>query len=384
MAPRLRPPAVDPAAWASARRILCVRLDQMGDVLMTGPAIRALRDSAPGRHITLLTSQAGAEVAAMMPEVDETIIYRSPWMKSTDAPDPAADRAIMANLEEGRYDAAAIFTVYTQSALPAAYLCHLAGIPRRLAHARENPYHLLTDWIPDPEPQELVRHEVQRQLHLVASVGSVARDERLGIEISAEAEARAAALLRGVAGDRPWAVVHPGAAAASRRYPWEHYAAAAGDLALRHRWQLVFTGTAEEADLVERIRGRIPARTESLAGLADLPTLAAVLRRAPLLIAGNTGPVHVAAAVGTPVVDLYALTNPQHAPWGVPNVVLSHDVPCRNCYASVCPMGHHECLTLVPPRQVVEAALRLHPSGRGNRGTALAPAGAGSPQNTPR
>ncbi|MGA8351985.1 MAG: glycosyltransferase family 9 protein, partial [Isosphaeraceae bacterium] len=73
----------------------------------------------------------------------------------------------------------------------------------------------------------------------------------------------------------------------------------------------------------------------------------------------NTGPVHVAAAVGTPVVDLYALTNPQHTPWGVPNRVLNHDVPCKYCYKSVCPEGHHHCLTLVPPEAVVEAVRAL-------------------------
>ena len=80
---------------------------------------------------------------------------------------------------------------------------------------------------------------------------------------------------------------------------------------------------------------------------------------APLLIANNTGPVHMAAALGTPVVDLYALTNPQHTPWAVPHRVLSHDVPCKYCYKSVCPEGHHNCLRLVTPEAVVQAAREL-------------------------
>jgi ADP-heptose:LPS heptosyltransferase len=63
--------------------------------------------------------------------------------------------------------------------------------------------------------------------------------------------------------------------------------------------------------------------------------------------------------VGTPVVDLYALTNLQHAPWQVPHELLFHDVPCRNCYKSICPLEHHDCLRRVPPAAVVEAALRL-------------------------
>jgi hypothetical protein len=67
----------------------------------------------------------------------------------------------------------------------------------------------------------------------------------------------------------------------------------------------------------------------------------------------------MAAALGTPVVDLYALTNPQHTPWMVPHRVLYHDVPCRNCYKSICPLGHHNCLRLVSPDDVVSAAVSV-------------------------
>jgi ADP-heptose:LPS heptosyltransferase len=78
-----------------------------------------------------------------------------------------------------------------------------------------------------------------------------------------------------------------------------------------------------------------------------------------VLLANNNGPVHIAAAVGTPIVVLYALTNPQHTPWGVPHRVLSHDVPCRNCYKSVCPEGHHDCLRRVTPTEVAAAVREI-------------------------
>ena len=97
----------------------------------------------------------------------------------------------------------------------------------------------------------------------------------------------------------------------------------------------------------------------ALSLLSSLPAFAAVLARASLLVSNNTGAVHVAAAVGTPVVDLYALTNPQHTPWHVPHRVLFHDVPCKYCYKSVCPEGHHNCLRLVEPDRVVDAAAEL-------------------------
>jgi ADP-heptose:LPS heptosyltransferase len=84
-----------------------------------------------------------------------------------------------------------------------------------------------------------------------------------------------------------------------------------------------------------------------------------VLKAAPLLISNNTGPVHIAAAMGTPVVDIYALTNPQHTPWMTPNRVLNFDVPCKYCYKSICPEGHHDCLRKVPPEAVVRAGEEL-------------------------
>jgi ADP-heptose:LPS heptosyltransferase len=130
-------------------------------------------------------------------------------------------------------------------------------------------------------------------------------------------------------------------------------------LAAAHGVRLVFTGAASDVELVERVRVAVGAPTLSLAGGLGLGELAAVLEAAPLLIAGNTGPVHLAAAVDTPVVDLYALTNPQHTPWMVPSAVLYHDVPCRWCYKSVCPEGHHLCLRGVSPAAVVDAALAL-------------------------
>ncbi|RZI40260.1 lipopolysaccharide heptosyltransferase II [Herbaspirillum sp. HC18] len=346
--------------WPQARRILCVRLDYIGDVLMSTPAIRALRQSIPGCEITLLTSSSGAAVARLVPEIDHSIEYDAPWLKSSAPHAAAADMAMIGRLAQLRFDAAVIFTVYSQNPLPSAMLCYLAGIPLRLAHCRENPYRLLTHWIPETEPKEQVRHEVRRQLDLVASVNAHTSDERLSLRISSAATARIIDQLwtAGIDTDRPWIALHPGATAPSRRYPPQHWAEAARMLSERLRCPLVFTGTADEAPLIEDIRRGLTG-TFSFAGKLDLEQLAALIALAPVLVCNNTGPAHLAAAAGTPVVDLYALTNPQHTPWQVPSRVLYHDVPCRYCYKSVCPEGHHHCLSKVPPEDVATAALEL-------------------------
>jgi lipopolysaccharide heptosyltransferase II len=254
-----------------------------------------------------------------------------------------------------------IFTVHSQSPFPAAQLCYLAGIPRRLAHCRENPYQLLTDWVPETDPQEPLRHEVQRQLDLVAHIGAHLDDDRLCLDLPPECFTRVRTLLAERRLDRRarWVLIHPGASAPSRRYPADAFARAAGSLVREHGCAVVFAGAASEAELIEEIRSHMDAPSHSLAGSLDVGTLAALIALAPLLIANNSGPAHIAAAVGTPVVDLYALTNLQHMPWRAECRVLYRDVPCRNCCKSVCPSGHHLCLRGVPPEAVVRAALEL-------------------------
>lgn len=340
-------------SWQNVSRVLCVRLDSLGDVLMCTPAIRALKKTF-GCHTTLLTSGAGAAVAPYVPEIDEARVFSAPWMKAQGL---RTDAETIAQLAAGRFDAAVIFTTYSQSALPAAYLCYLAGIPLRLAHCRENPYDLLTDWVPDPEPGSTVRHEVARQLDLVGAAGARALDPRLSFAVPHAAELEVAARVKGMA--RPLVVVHPGATAASRRYPPEHYARAVDLLIDETGCDAVFTGDAGEESLIQAVQDGMANRTHSLVGQLGLAELGALIAEADVLISNNTGPAHIAAALGTPVVDLYALTNPQHTPWRVASRVLFHDVPCRNCYKSVCPAGHHDCLRRVPPERVTAAAREL-------------------------
>lgn len=343
--------------FEDVRNVLCVRLDNLGDVLMTTPALRALKALPRAPRLTLLASPAGAALAPLVPEIDEVIPYTAPWMKPP-APEPAeALRELIATLAARAFDAAVIFTVYSQSPLPAALACLLAGIPRRLAHCRENPYALLTHWLSESEPEQRVRHEVRRQLDLVAAVGARAGDERMALRVPAAARARAARLLDEAGLDGPWVAIHAGASAASRRYAPERFAAVADGLAAAGL-RVAFVGAGEERPLVAQIRARMASRVRSLVGRTDLAGLAAVLARAGVLVANNSGPAHVAAAVGTPVVSLYALTNPQHTPWGVPHRVLNRLAPCACCYRSVCTAPRHLCLE-VPPEEVCAATLAL-------------------------
>ncbi|MDR5784460.1 glycosyltransferase family 9 protein [Caballeronia sp. LZ065] len=345
---------------ADVKRILCIRLDNLGDVLMTTPALHALRSAQPGRHLTLLASRAGKATAPFIDPIDDVIEYDAPWVKQ-DAPiDALADLAMRARLAASQFDAAVIFSVYSQNPLPAAMLCHLAGIPLRLAQRRENPYGLLTDWAQETEPQHGTHHEVERQLALVARVGARTTDTRMRFNVRAEDVVSLSQKLHecGVDPDAPFIVVHPGASAESRRYPVERFAQVIERLGTHLQWPMLVTGSQSESALCRAACGASP-HAHDLSGALELGELAALIERARVLVSNNSGPVHLASALNTPVVDLYARTNPQHMPWQTPHRVLYHDVPCRWCYRSVCPEGHHACLAGVGVEEVIDAVMEL-------------------------
>ncbi len=342
--------------------MLCVRLDTIGDVLMTTPAVRALKESCRGRRIIFLTSPSGAQAASLVPEIDEILVYEAPWMKATpNRTSGSYDAKMIERLREAGCDGAVIFTVYTQNPLPAALICYLADIRLRLAYSRENPYQLLTDWVPETEPHQMLRHEVRRQLDLVAAIGCSTNNEGLSLHVSDRAVRSVMRLFNTmkIPNDRPLVVIHPGATAPSRRYPAESFAQLGRHLVREMGMTVLLTGTNPEKPLVETIQKEMGADSTSVAGCLSLEELAALLSLASLVISNNTGPAHIAAAVGTPVISLYALTNPQHTPWNVPSSVLYHDVPCKHCYKSICPQGHNDCLRLLSPGEVISAVSDL-------------------------
>jgi ADP-heptose:LPS heptosyltransferase len=341
-------------SWTGVRKLLCVRLDSIGDVLMSTPAIRACKESFDC-HVTLLTSASGIAVAALVPEIDARMPFAAPWMK------PVAERGdeqMIERLKAERFDAAVIFTVYSQSPLPAAYLCYLAGIPLRLAASIDGPGSLLTTRHRHPDQ---TMHEVERGLDLVSAVGIRGSDDHLVLRVPLDARPEIAPLL---AGARPLVVVHPGCSMPARTYPWRMYVAAIDRLVDEMDARVVVTGAPDEAPVVESILSelapRAGARTTSVAGSLSFPAFCALIEAADLTITNNTGPMHMAAALSTPVVALFALTNPpeQWGPWRVPHRMLWHEVPCRLCYSRICPTTH-DCLTRVPPERVVQAAREL-------------------------
>lgn len=315
-------------SWNGIKKLLVIRADNMGDLLMSVPAIRALKESF-GCEITVLTSSMAAAVCPLLPEIDDTIIYDLPWIKSPGQARPETLFEISELLRQRSFDACVIFTVYSQNPLPAAMLAYLAAIPRRLAYCRENPYQLLTDWVPDREPYEVIHHQVRRDLLLVEHIGAKTADQRLSVRIGGEARQASLEKLSalGIDKDKPWLIVHAGVSEDKRKYPEELWIETARGLVQQAGIQVVFSGSPSERELTTRLQRAVGQGAYSAGGMLNVEEFAALISEAPLLVSVNTGPIHLAAATGTPVVVLYALTNPQHLPWAVSGRVLPFSIP---------------------------------------------------------
>ena len=295
---------------------------------MTAPALRALKETF-NCTITVLTSPMSAPVAPFIPDIDDIIVFNAPWVKTDE---PSAIDQFYKPIDEikcRQFDAAVIFTVYSQNPMPSIILAFLAGIPLRLAYCRENPYQLLTNWIPDKEPYTFVQHQVRRDLKLVESVGAHTKDKLLCLKVDEGKwpDTQHKLRLLNIEPSRPWIIFHPGVSEEKRRYPVAHWIETGRKIREFYGVQILITGTENEKDLAEEIRCGIGSGCFSLAGLMTLEEFILLVKKSPLIISVNTSSIHIAAATNTPVIVLYALTNPQHTPWKATGRVLWYDVP---------------------------------------------------------
>jgi ADP-heptose:LPS heptosyltransferase len=326
--------------------VLVARLDNEGDVLLAGPAIRAV--AAGARRVTLLCGPQGRQAAALLPGVDEVMVRAAEWIDPHPEPvDRAAIDAFVDALAARGFDEAVVLSSFHQSPLPLALLLRMAGVPRIGATSADYPGSLLDvrHRIDDDV------HEVQRSLSLVAALGH-------GLPVGDDGALRVRRPGAAPAG-RGYVVVHPGASVPARAWAPERNAALVTALAAEGRRVVVTGGPAERA-LTARVAGDHGA---DLGGRTDFAALADVLAGADCVVVGNTGPAHLAAAVGTPVVSLYAPTVPavRWRPWRVPHVLLHVDVPCAGCRARDCPVPGHPCLGGVRVADVVAAVGSLAP-----------------------
>jgi ADP-heptose:LPS heptosyltransferase len=329
--------------------VLAVRQDSLGDVLVTGPAIRAL--AASGEPVTLLCGPRGEAAARLLPGVEQVLVHPAPWIEA-EPPDVSAPECgeLLGEVAALAPEEAVIFTSFHQSPLPTALLLRLAGVSRIAAISVDYPGSLLD--VRHAVDDEI--HEVDRALSLAEAAGHVLPPDdpgRLRVEVP---EPPATSLP-----EAPYLVVHPGASVPARAWQPDHWSELVAILGWRGN-RVVVTGAPEETELTARVAAGGEGALD-LGGRLDFGGLAAVLRGAAAVAVANTGPAHLAAAVGTPIASVFAPTVPPRRwrPWGVRHELLYLETPCAGCRATTCPVPTHPCVDQLEPLEVADALERL-------------------------
>ncbi|SHF63193.1 glycosyltransferase family 9 protein [Geodermatophilus nigrescens] len=330
--------------------VLVARLDNAGDVLLQGPLVRAVAASAD--RVVFLAGPAGADAAALLPGVDEVVSWACPWILGDPPPVDAADlAAFTARVRALAPDEAVVSTSFHQSPLPLALLLRAAGVPRISGTSVDYPGSLLDVRHRVGQDDEVDLPEPERALSLARAAGfdlPEGDDGRLAVRRPLPPPPH----------EPGYVVLHPGASVPARTWPAERCAEAVEALADAGHRVLVTGGPGERA-LTAAVAG---SRGTDLGGATTLPEMAALLNGAAAVVVGNTGPAHLAAAVGTPVVSLFSPVVPaaRWAPYGVPTVLLGdQDAPCRGTRARACPVPGHPCLSSVTAADVVAAVEKV-------------------------
>lgn len=337
-----------PRSSGEPETALVARLDSDGDVLLAGPAIRAV--AASGRRVVLLCGPRGRGAASLLPGVDAVIEFCAPWIDPEPGPvDPVATQAMVDAVRREGPSEAMILTSFHQDPLPTALLLRLAGVPRIGAICDDYPGSLL-------DVRHRIAgslHEAQRGLSLAAAMGHTLApgdDDRLRVLPPRQ---------HGWDPGSPYVVVHPGASVQARAWPAHRHAALVRQLS-SHGVPVAVTGGPDEVALTAAVAQDLPGVVD-LGGRTTLSELAGLLQGAAAVVVGNTGPAHLAAAVGCPVVSVFAPTVPSNRwrPWRVPTRLLERAVPCAGCRARECPVTNHPCMTDLSPSVILEALVEL-------------------------
>ncbi len=324
-----------------------MRLDNIGDVLMLSPALRALRENLPQAKITLMASPAGSLTEPLLPWVDRVLRWRVLWQDLGRLDfDSQREWELIETLKAQQYDAAIIFTSFTQSPHPPALICALAGIPLRLGESKEVDMGTLTHMVPAGCDE---MHQVDRNLRLIESVGFQVRDRRLSLRVPVSRTTR----------PDPYILLNPWTSCPSRNYDSARFAVAARRLSEITGWSVVVTGVEKDRDHSQSLLEILGSCAIDLIGKTTLSELVALVANAKLVLTNNTSTMHIADATNTPNVVLFAGTElecqwkPRHSP----SHLLRRPTVCSPCYAFVCPY-ELQCLDITPD-DVVAAGLEL-------------------------
>ncbi len=333
----------------SVRSILVMRLYFLGDVVLATPVLEALKRRFPDARLTVLAKKRAAAVLTANPNVDEVVLYDG----VADYHMPRRQWRLARRLRHERFDLA----VDLSGNLLSSWLLWAADPGYRVGFNHAGFPRVLDYRIPYVAEGSVVEH----LLSAVAPLGATA-EPLPRIYLTDEERTNVAELLarEGISDGDPYAVLAPGANWEYRRWPAERHAALARLLRSEEGVRAVLTGSAEEVELCAKVMAESGGSALSLAGRLDVRGLAAVAERGVLFVGSDSGPMHIAGAVGTPVVALFGPNTPDRfAPRGSRSRVIRHEYPCSPCDQKQCVRPDDPCMAAITVNEVHAAAREL-------------------------
>lgn len=333
-------------------RILIVRTDRIGDVILSTPVIKAMRDNYPSSYIAMMVRPYAEEIVEGNPYLDEIILYdkdsaHKSWWESLQ---------FMLSLKQKRFDVAIILHPTNRVHL----ITFFAGIPRRIGYNMKLGF-LLTDRLKHIK-QEGQKHEIEYNLDIIRYFRIEPKDKSLYMPIKEESQRSIEHLLKelDIKENEEILAIHPGASCPSKIWPPERFARVADSLIERYGFKVLIVAAAQDKGIANEVAGSMHQASFNVAGRTLISELASLLKRCRLFVSNDSGPVHIASAVGTPVISIFGrsqkgLSPSRWGPVGKKDIILHKEVGCTECLAHNCKKDF-ACLKAITVDDVLSAA----------------------------
>jgi predicted lipopolysaccharide heptosyltransferase III len=335
------------------KNILVIKLRYVGDVLLATPVLRALRDRFPDARMTMAVNTGTEGILRRNPDVDAVIALRRAGLRE--------EIRFLRDLRRRKFDLVIDLTDGDRS----AFLSRWTGAAVRIGFNEEHRWR--GAFYTTVVPHTFGLHRVDRDLQALRPLGIEPKTAAPALRTSAEDDAQAERLLTDVhatdgdgSAERPLIMLHPGARYWFKSWPAERFAALADRLVAAYGCRVLIGGLEHERGVAADIIKAARSTPINLAGRADLLTFAAIVKRCALFIGNDNGAMHMAAAVGVPVVGLFGPSNPREwGPRGDRVAVLYKDLDCRPCFHPTCERGEANCMRQIGVDEVFAAAAQF-------------------------
>jgi heptosyltransferase-3 len=335
------------------RSVLIIKLRYIGDVLLATPTVRAIKAARPDVRVTMMVNRGTEDVLSGNPDMDEIVIL--------DKGSLAAQWRFIAGLRRRRFDTVIDLTDGDRS----AFLSWISGAPVRIGFNDEHRWRgrCYTQVI---QPVPGMRHRIDRDLEVLKPINIQAGSKDLQLWLTPEEEDSADQLLDQLGVQRSQSIVmlQPGARYWFKAWPPERFAELADRLMSQYGCQVLIGGSDQDIDLAQQIQQMAKSRPIIMAGRTTIKQFAAIAKKSALFIGSDSGAMHIASAVSTPVVALFGPSSPREwGPRGGPVEVLDKELDCRSCFHPTCEQGEQNCMRQISIEEVWAAARRMVRSG---------------------